>query len=78
MKKIEKELNRVKYIAFGKVKVGQKPKPDRELEKLQNGKVKCYEDIVDNEELLIERVGKIDKDIAANLLTQQRKKLKKS
>ena len=74
MNKIEKELNRVKYIAFGKVKVGQKPKPDRELEKLQNEKVKCYEDILNNEELLIEKVGKIDNDIAANLLTQQRKK----
>ena len=74
MNKIQKELNRVKYIAFGKMKVGQKPKPSRELEKLQNEKVKCYEDILNNEELLIEKVGKIDNDIAANLLTQQRKK----
>ena len=72
MKKIDKELNRIKFIAFGKVKVGQKPKINRELEELQKEKIKCFENILDDEELLNEKVDKIDKDIASNLLSQER------
>ena len=48
MNKLDKELNRIKYISFGKVKIRQKPKCNKELENLQNEKIKCFDDITED------------------------------
>ena len=71
MNKISKELNRIKHVSFGKVKLSRKPKENKLLEQLQMDKIKCYEEINDESER-DEKVDIIDKEIAANLLTQQR------
>ena len=48
MTKISKELNRIKFVSFGKVKNRQKPKGNMKLEQLQKDKVACYEVIGDD------------------------------
>ena len=50
MTKISKELNRVKYVSFGKVKIRQKPKVNKVIEQLQEEKIKCFEDLVEGDE----------------------------
>ena len=77
MKKIDKELNRIKYISFGKVKIRQKPKGNKELENLQLQKVKCFEDYMNDTTDMDEKVKVIDNNIAKNLLQQQRKNVEK-
>ena len=72
MKNIEKELNKVKYASFGKVKIRNKPKNLKALEELQNEKIHCYE----NEKSTSARdikIKEIDEKMAGNLLTEQRK-----
>ena len=70
MKVIDKELNRIKFKDFGKVKVRQKPKADRILAELQEQKIKHFEDenSVHDDEIIKE----VDSKIAAHLLTEQR------
>ena len=71
MNVVDKELNMIKFIAFGKVKVSQKPKLNKELEALQRKKISCYKDIIDEEDLEA-NVKKIDSEKASTLLSQQR------
>ena len=73
MKKIDKELNRIKYVSFGKVKIRQKPKLNKVLENLQSEKIKCFDECMNDNDARDEKVKDIDKAIAANLLLQQRK-----
>ena len=73
MSGIEKELTRIKFVSFGKVKVRNGPKTSKTLDSLQKEKIKCY----DEEEAGIERdarIKDIDEKIASNLLTEQRKR----
>ena len=71
MTKISKELNRIKYISFGKVKIRKKPKVNKVLEQLQEEKIKCFEEMDDNEERN-DKVQSIEKEMAKNLLMHQR------
>ena len=75
MNSIDKELNRIKYASFGKVKVRNKPKTSKELEKLQKEKIKCFEEVSDLARM--EKVKEIDEQIAENLLVEQRKLFEK-
>ena len=69
MKTIDTELNKVKFVSFGKVKVRQKKKSLDILESLQKDKIKCFE----NENGIIEEeVKEIDSKIAEHILKEQR------
>ena len=70
MKKIDKEVEKIKYKAFGKVKEHSKPKSNKELEVLQKDKIKIY--TCEKEPLDEDKVKDIDRKIAANLLQKQR------
>ena len=69
MKVIGDELTKVKFKAFGKVKVSNTAKANEELEKLQ--KKKCVA-IMDNKSDLEDELEKIDIKMAENLLCEQR------
>ena len=73
MKTIDKELNRIKYVSFGKVKINQKPKSNKVLEELQKKKIQCYTEITNNDA----EVKKIDIEIANYLLVPQRMNFEK-
>ena len=77
MKKIDKELNKIKYISFYKVKIRQKPESNKELENLQLQKVECFEDKMNDSTEMNEKVKVVDNNIAENLLQQQRKNFEK-
>ena len=70
MKVIDKELNRIKFKAFGKVKIKLKPKADKILAELQEQKIKHFED--KNSVPDYEKIKEVDSKIAAHLLTEQR------
>ena len=67
MNKISKELNKIKYVVFGKVKNSQKPKVNDKIKQLQTVKYKCFDETVD-EELGEEKVEEIYKEISEHLL----------
>ena len=77
MKKIDKELNKIKYISFDKVKIRQKPESNKELENLQLQKVECFEDKMNDSTEMNEKVKVVDNNIAENLLQHQRKNFEK-
>ena len=47
-------IGKTKFIAFGKVKVNTKPKPDENIDQLYKEKIKVFEENKDNKETLIE------------------------
>ena len=77
MKKIDKELNKIKYISFDKLKIQQKPESNKELKNLQLQKVECFEDKMNDSTEMNEKVKVVDNNIAENLLQQQRKNFEK-
>ena len=70
MKKIDDEMEKVKYVAFGKVKLHSKPKPNENLDKLNQEKLEVIESNHANKENIIED---LDEKIATELLSTQRK-----
>ena len=72
-KKIDKELENVKYKAFGKAKEIRKPKTSREVVALQKEKAKLFGGVEGKDNLIYdEQVKKIDEQIAVNLLKIQK------
>ena len=68
MKKLSKEMNDIKYKSFGKVKVKQNSKADKELVKLHHQK----ESLLANIEVDEEAVTAVDSEIAETLMSKQR------
>ena len=68
---MKKELTRVKYLCFGKLKVNTKSKERKKLEKLQTEKVHASEQ---HDESAVER---INKDIATTIKQIQSKNYEK-
>ena len=77
MTAIDKELNRVKFVAFGKVKVKQKPKADKVLVELQQKKINCFEEEDNDDESKENKIKELDLKIAEHLITEQRKQFEK-
>ena len=74
MKKIDNELDKVRYQAFGKVKEHTKPVINKELDTLHKAK----KDIIESNGIYLEdEVKKIDEDIAETLLKIQRETFEK-
>ena len=71
---IDKEINRVKFVTFGKVKVKLQPKADKVLMELQKQKIDCFKDNVDDESK-DNKIEDIDKKIAQHLITEQENKV---
>ena len=69
MKVIDDELNKAKCKAFGKVKIRNKPKGNKELENLQKKKNNIVMQNASNAE---EEIGKVDQKFTENLLIEQR------
>ena len=74
MKVIDAELNKAKFKAFGKVKIRNKPKGNKELENLQKKK---NDIIMQNASNAEEELGKVDQKLTENLLIEQRKNFDK-
>ena len=72
MKKIEKELNKVKFTSFGKVKLRNKPKVCKDLAELQKEKIECYENEICNN-AREDKIKDIDDKMAEKLLREQKK-----
>ena len=75
MTAIRKELDKVKFAAFGKVKVKLKPKADKELVNLQKQKIDCFD--ADKDESKEEKIKELDIKIAEHLILEQRKQFEK-
>ena len=60
-KEIDRELNKVKHFAFGKVKVYSKPKKKRQLEKLQMKKINLANENTNGSK--DDKMAQIDADI---------------
>ena len=76
MKKIEKELNKVKFTSFGKVKLRNKPKVCKDLEELQKEKIESYENEIGNN-VREDKIKDIDDKMAEKLLSEQKKNFEK-
>ena len=76
MKKIDKELKRVKHIAFGKVKEKPSMKVDSELASLQRMKGEVLERN-DDEAITVQKINIIDGHIASLLSKRQRESFEK-
>ena len=74
MKAFDKELNKVKFKSFGRVKYRNGVKTNKELQELQIRKNDC---ILNSEGKDDEELESIEKKIAENLLSEQRKNLEK-
>ena len=74
MKAIDAELNKVKFKAFGKVKIRNQPKGNKELQKLFKKKSEL---IIKNDGNTEEELMKIDQLMTENLLLEQRTNLDK-
>ena len=75
MTAIRKELDKVKFAAFGKLKVKLKPKADKVLVNLQKQKIDCFD--ADDDESKEEKIKELDIKIAEHLIIQQRKQFEK-
>ena len=74
MKKIQDELEKAKYKAFGKVTVKSRKKPTNVIANLNKEKLTVIEDNPDDKEELIER---LDEQISTQLLSTQRENFEK-
>ena len=70
---IDKELNNVKYICFGKAKVFSKSKDQRQLDKLQSEKINIVNRMPD--EPTVEEMKRINDEMANILREMQNKQL---
>ena len=71
MKKLDRELLNLKHKAFGKVKVRNSCKNDKEIVKLQNEKIEAVKQNSISD-VQGEKISKIDEKIATCLLSKQR------
>ena len=76
MIRIENEMNKVKFKAFGKVKIRNKNKSNKILTDLQNQKINCYEKMTNTIARDIQ-IEEIDKKLAETLLSDQRNNFEK-
>ena len=75
LKSIEKELNKVKYASFGKVKKYSKPKLSRKLDKLQSNKINIANN--KNEANKEAKIEEINKEIGVVMNKMETKQLEK-
>ena len=76
-KKLNNELNKIKFEAFGKVTYKNKSHADKNLAKLQVRKAALFSNNSLDDETKKDEIGAVEKEIASTVIDQQRESLRK-